>query len=182
MNTSRTAIFKPMSDTTLGHLIYGDSQRDAIHVAIAPVVANVGLEPGNHVGLMPDGTACVSAEPHIGIVDPFLTKRVKRGEKFWLCLYQKTVTGMRHHWSHPAFTEEVSTGIKSQAETYIRKVCAEYSIDFEYLVAKFATESYYCHGDDSHPGEDYEKAEKLIGALTQYTGKSKPGFYFRCAC
>ena len=76
-----------MSDTKVGQLIDGTYQRDAIHVAIAPMEAFRELVPGERLKL--------------GIVDPFLTEPVKAGEWFYLFLYPNTVTGMRHHWEHP---------------------------------------------------------------------------------
>jgi hypothetical protein len=82
--------------------------RDAIHVAIAPCVAAEDLEPGQHVGLVggePD-LAGSHASRLVGIVDPFLTETVRKGQRFYLCLYPNTVTTLRHHWSHPAFDED----------------------------------------------------------------------------
>lgn len=83
----------------LGKLVSeNEHRRDAIHIAMAPVTAPTQLVPGQHVDANgnPDGK-------HVGIVDPFLTKPIKAGERFWLCLYPDTVTGIRHIWSHPAF-------------------------------------------------------------------------------
>lgn len=82
-------------------------RRDAIHIAIAPVTAGHDMKPGTRVGLHPgDSTTQVvwdNASP-IGVVDPFLTETVKTGERFWLFLFPNTITGLRHVWSHPAFT------------------------------------------------------------------------------
>jgi uncharacterized protein (TIGR02996 family) len=94
---------EPMSDPKLGQLIDSTAQRDAVHVAIAPVVAAERLEPGAHVGLHPDGRAGKSAGEPIGIVDPYLPLPVAAGQWFYLCLYPGSVTGMRHHWKHPSF-------------------------------------------------------------------------------
>jgi hypothetical protein len=77
-------------------------ERDAIHVAIAPVIAGCNLNPGDHVGFLGE-VVIRKAETLIGIVDPFLMTKVREGEMFYLFLYPNTVTGMRHHWSHPAF-------------------------------------------------------------------------------
>ena len=81
-----------------------DHSRDAVHLAIVSVVAAHELIPGQHIGLIDRASRLVgeSSEP-IGIVDPFLTGTVHPGERFYLCLYPNTVTGMRHVWSHPAF-------------------------------------------------------------------------------
>jgi hypothetical protein len=97
-----------MSDIQLGKLISqvaGEVQRDAIHVAIIPVIAGERLSPGAHVALAGDGSNVVTllGGTRVGIIDPFLTRAVLQGELCWLMLYQNTVTGMRHHWSHPAF-------------------------------------------------------------------------------
>lgn len=96
-----------MSDVKLGQLITEEVKRDAIHIALTPVRANEKLRPGQHVGLKPGSELFVgNFTPYIGIVDPFLTKPVKKDDIFYLCLYQNTVTGMRHHWIHPSFKEE----------------------------------------------------------------------------
>lgn len=101
-----------MNDVKLGTLVAQGTkaERDAIHVAIYPVVAAMEMWPGDHVGLMPDGRASIMAETKTGIVDPFLTQRVEPGEMFYLVLYQRTVTGMRHHWEHPEFPAEAQIG------------------------------------------------------------------------
>lgn len=93
-----------MSHPTLGSILSDDAQRDAVHVAIYPVIAAVNLSPGTHVQLV-EGRAAPGPNP-IGIVDPFLKGRVKAGERFYLCLYQQTVTSLRHAWSHPDIADE----------------------------------------------------------------------------
>ncbi|MEZ6122938.1 MAG: hypothetical protein R3C49_07150 [Planctomycetaceae bacterium] len=84
----------------------GDRRRDAIHIAIAPVTAVELLCPGQHVGLVrSDSYEFVGRSPEpVGIVDPFLKSAVEPGQRFWLFLYPNSVTGLRHVWTHPAFT------------------------------------------------------------------------------
>ena len=90
------------NEIKLGQVITGHAERDAIHVALAPLVAGVDLEPGQHVGLFADGTASPT-KPWVGIVDPFLTQRVEKGQRFYVMLYQNTVTSLKHEWQHPLF-------------------------------------------------------------------------------
>ncbi len=92
-----------MDTLKLGQLIEGEQQRDATHIAVAPVVAFRSLSPGEPVGLNEKGEADNLVKETIGIIDPFLKARVPRGEKCWLFLYPGTVTGLRHEWTHPAF-------------------------------------------------------------------------------
>lgn len=76
-------------------------RRDAVHVAIAPIEAAEVLNPGQRVGI--DGQKIsATAEPHIGIVDPFLRHAVQPGELCWLVLFPNTITSLRHEWVHPA--------------------------------------------------------------------------------
>lgn len=84
----------------------GDGGRDAIHVAVAAVTAESRLSPGQHIGLTrEDNTDLVGpTECTIGIVDPFLTEAVEPGQRFWMLLYPDTITGLRHIWTHPAFS------------------------------------------------------------------------------
>lgn len=89
----------------LGSIITdSNARRDCIHIAVAPVVAAHSLPPGLQVGLTEKGEAAnLGTEKAIGIVDPFLTKWVEKGETFWLVLYPNTITSLRHVWQHPSF-------------------------------------------------------------------------------
>jgi hypothetical protein len=93
----------------LGRLIESNEhRRDAIHVAVAPVIATTRLLPGQRIGLAyADDTEDVAPADDIdieaiGIVDPFLTEPVEEKQRFWMCLLPGTITGLRHVWSHPA--------------------------------------------------------------------------------
>lgn len=93
-----------MSQPQLGKLIKdSENIHDAIHVAIRSVFASEDLNPADHVGLIDIQHAGKTDDP-IGIVDPYLTEPVKKGQKFLLCVYPNTITDMRHSWSHPALT------------------------------------------------------------------------------
>ncbi len=99
-----------------------DARRDAVHVAVAPMVARHVLEPGDAVAIHESGQAIspinVDDDPWgrpranaVGIVDPFLTETVHSGQRFWLFLFPGTVTGMRHQWTHHAFARKDSSDV-----------------------------------------------------------------------
>jgi hypothetical protein len=100
-----------VSDTAkLGQIHDTPQGRDAVHVAVAPVVAAQILKPGDHIGLVPGSTDEVM-QPNdivtaIGVVDPFLKGYVAVGQRFFLFLYPLSITGLRHVWSHPSFSAE----------------------------------------------------------------------------
>jgi len=68
------------------------SGRDAVHVAVIPILALREMRPGERL--------------QNGIVDPFLAAPVPAGSWFYLCLYPGTVTSLRHVWAHPNFPRE----------------------------------------------------------------------------
>lgn len=95
---------------TLGTIIDDTQKRDAIHLAVEPVVAKNYLRPGEHVTA--DGIPSYPySKDAVGIVDPFVIGRVGElgvnmispGERFWLVLYPRTIKSLRHVWEHPAF-------------------------------------------------------------------------------
>lgn len=175
-----------MTDIKLGSLIAGEARRDAIHVALAPVTAGEELMPGEHVGLNSDGQAVTTATKCIGIVDPFLTKRVAPGEKFWMLLYQFTVTGMRHQWSHPDFQEEhqgPTEAMRKAAKDWISDFAREHSKSYYQMMDAargwIENEDYFVGGDEfegvSVPDTFWVHYEVL-------TGKRGTGSFFSCSC
>lgn len=87
-----------------------DARRDAVHIAVAPVVAGGLLFAGDHVGPDLNGTFHCVGSGCIGVVDPFLLEPVQYGERFWLFLYPNTVTSLRHVWTHDAFKPKIPEG------------------------------------------------------------------------
>jgi len=99
-------------EVVLGQIIEGDVSRDAIHIAVAPVVASSKLLPSQDIGMVDpqnNPTWVGACNNPIGIVDPFLTSVVITGTKFWMFLYPNTITSLRHDWTHPAFESVQST-------------------------------------------------------------------------
>lgn len=94
----------------LGHLITDEQHRDAVHIAVAPVIAGMTMKRGDRIGFTDNGdayTVVTNAQKLIGIVDPFLhIKAVYEGDRFYMFLYPNTITSLRHDWTHPAFEKE----------------------------------------------------------------------------
>jgi len=95
---------------SLGTIIDANEKRDAIHLAVEPVIAGENLRPGDHI-MLTEGKAyfdhSTGRQFALGIVDPFLTVPVAKGERFWLIVYPRQITSLRHVWDHPAFPEAV---------------------------------------------------------------------------
>lgn len=91
----------------LGQLISGAANKDATHVAVAPVELLHPCLPGQHVGVTADGFANKDTKPHVGIIDPFLPegKEIPAFSTAWIILYPGTVKNLRHEWDHPSFPE-----------------------------------------------------------------------------
>jgi hypothetical protein len=88
---------------TLGTIHEKQQHRDAIHLAVEPVVAGEELTPGEHI-IVENGIAShTSIGNGLGIVDPFLKEVIKKGQPFWFVMYPRQVHSLRHVWTHPAF-------------------------------------------------------------------------------
>src|ERR1700678_3669876 len=98
---------------TMGTLLPPDvGGRDAVHVAVIAVTAGQPILPGSHIGFRSPGDAgedregfAVHCYKPIGIADPFIEQLIPAGARFWLYLYPRTITGLSHRWSHPAFDD-----------------------------------------------------------------------------
>jgi hypothetical protein len=120
---------------TLGTIIGPNEKRDAIHLAVIPVKANEVLHAGQHVSLQ-DGLA-ESQGDTIGIVDPFLTTPVAKGEHFWLVIYPRVITSLRHVWTHPQLPDEAPEPMTPDAkasENWLRTWCATSEISYDDLI------------------------------------------------
>lgn len=105
-----------IAQDTVGHILTSIQGRDAIHVPVLSVLAQVRLSPGEDVGA--DGTR----NDPIGIVDPFLTKRVEPGEIFWLFIYPRTISTLRHVWDHPKVSSEFGVIKSNNGKLPIKEV------------------------------------------------------------
>lgn len=101
---------------TLGTIIDTNTGRDAIHLAVEPAIAAHTLRPGEDVGFI--GKEVGVCDNPVGIVDPFLKGAVTKGQMFWLVVYPRKITSLRHVWTHPDFSEESKPTEISREETF----------------------------------------------------------------
>lgn len=180
---------------TLGTIITAGG-RDAIHLAVEPVVAAMHLRPGDHVTIA-DGKAVLSGKG-LGIVDPFLDRDVAPGEMFWLVVYPRQITSLRHVWEHPAFLAEGAALVQSDdpvavSRRWIEKFAASIPLSYETVMEgardyvadreRGGYGEYLCFGGllegESVPDEFWPHYERV-------TGKPVPddhrGSFFSCSC
>lgn len=102
-----------MDQPTLGKLITEPVGRDAVHVPVFPAVCDTALRPGGKLrisgGRDPHGNYIVGWLPvdeaaYDAVVDPFLVGTVPPGQPFYAVIRPGAVTGLRHVYTHPAFS------------------------------------------------------------------------------
>ncbi len=194
---------------TLGTVPIDDQQkRDAIHLAVEPVIAGQILDPGDRVTVENGiATRVVQTSDGLGIVDPFLERAVRKGERFWLVMYPRTIKSLRHVWSHPAFPDEPVVGAtvaqasgrlgsKEYSEQWLRDFCSSSnSPDYDGLIemltdaldgvgsypgASIDGGSLYISGRDASgeiPSEFWDHVEIVLGRKVE----NRPT-YFSCSC
>ena len=189
-----------MSNTEVGQLLTGSEGRDAIHIAVAPVVAGEKLRPGTPIAFRDDGdtTIVIGTVPalSVGIVDPFLREEVFVGERFYMFLNPNTITSLRHEWTHPAFKEGFrNTKDMVASENWLRQFCDShdcppYKTVLSILTGEFEgdedtsarIDANYIHlyGMDGHasiPEEFWDHAEVVTGLKFHNRPSS-----FSCSC
>lgn len=180
---------------TLGKIISDKEGRDAIHLAVENVIAGHTLRPGEHVGFIDKNkkiAGMVEFEKSVGIVDPFLSLPVTKGQRFWLVVYPRKITSLRHVWTHPEFSEESLTTDnyekeESESEIWLKSYAKELEVSSSELMRK-AQEwleygDYWCGGDEfeglSTHSNFWEHYEKVTGKKLDDDKKES---FFTCAC
>ena len=106
---------------TMGNVLPNDAGgRDAVHVAVFSAVADTPMFPGQDVAVVEhldngDTKVKVQAAENdaVGIIDPFLKEMViYPRQRFWVYLYPRSISGLSHHWTHPAFDK--APGVDAQ--------------------------------------------------------------------
>lgn len=147
-----------MNDTqlTIGKILTGDVPRDAIHIAVLPVVAGEdGLRPGDPIvlkqGLSDDVVVRAKDEyglmTSMGVVDPFLgcadpderpIWSLKKGQRFWMFMRPNTITGLRHQWQHPRVDNRpvwARGQSKDESEVWLLDFAERWGFQYEDMIA-----------------------------------------------
>ena len=179
---------------TLGTIIDEHQKRDAIHLAVIPAIAGDSLAPGDDVTLDGEVATHGTEDDSIGIVDPFLKGRVPKGERFWLVIYPRVITSLRHVWSHPGIPDEAGCGApsnqnKAASEAWMRDFLENHDYGswddmmqaLEWY-AKDERDGALCigveiSGDREIPPEFWRHAEVITGHTFKHHAE-----FFRCAC
>lgn len=173
-----------MADTLgIGSLIVTQQSRDAIHVAIIPVVAGDKIHPAQRIGVdhgiafpFPGHDQCV------GIADPFLLKDINAGERFWMFLLPNTVTSIRHDWYHPSFPVESTDSAAKESNAWLADFAAMNRIEFNDLIESIA-DGHVCFGDNDGPSNAQDEINELRRHYRNATGLDAPSdILFRCGC
>lgn len=191
---------------TLGTLIDETAARDAIHLAVEPMIAGETLTPGADV-FVRNGKAYYLGEGEdspAGIVDPFLSlcsgvDLVPPGAHFWLILMPRTITSLRHVWEHPDFPAsagapepKAALTDKEASERWLRDFvarsdCPSYEAVIATAIGEGArqwSEGEYLHfeGVDAHgeiPPEFWDHVEIVTGRTIPQGSRAS---WFSCGC
>lgn len=177
------------TNSLIGKLLDEGQERDAIHIAVAPVVAATQLSAGMRVGFFPDGRVARLPQEVIGIVDPFLTETVHEGERFWLFLLPNTITSLKHNWTHPSFAAPTPDANKVASEAWLRNFCANADCPgYEEVIAtavgggseQWNADYLHFNGSNAHgeiPPEFWVHVENVTGRKIERRATN-----FSCSC
>lgn len=172
---------------TLGTIIGEGEQRDAIHLAVLPVVSGARLYPGQSIDAK-DGIA-TPAVKGLGIVDPFLAGAVQPEQRFWMVLRPRIIKSLRHVWTHPDLPDEPGVHApgdeKSAAMAAITSIGSGlgYSADelIEGAIGHLDAGEYMSTG-----AHDIDLPDEFWPHFEAATGRKVPGdkrySFFSCSC
>lgn len=177
----------------LGTIHTEPMNRDAIHIAVAPITLAQILSPGDPIALVP-GTTDEGMQPTehvkaIGILDPFITRRfLNVGERCFVFLYPMTITGLRHVWSHPAFPETTLIVVPPPVtqEPAILNVARQLGWTYEETAARAGEAAQRNESMSTWDNEMYDQATPAfwdaVYRVTGFRHKDPDRAWFSCAC
>lgn len=180
----------------LGELVGFERPRDAVHIAVIPLVAAEELQPGWPVNIDEAGRAYRVPKQYgsIGVVDPFLYGVVEKGKRFWALLRPGSVTSMRHRWTSPDFPEmgvPATAEVRSASVNWLMSFADDKAISYEAMVegaigGEGATFGVDCHGTIAREfGADvaqlfWDHIEVVSGR--KFPASHRDGTTFSCTC
>jgi hypothetical protein len=187
---------------TMGEILPDDvGGRDAVHVAVISAIAGTRLYPGRDVGLLSShaqtgeiiATGPTDAIQPIGIVDPFIKNGVEPNQRFWLYLYPRSITSLRHNWTHPAFPDAVDGKLyappsqKLASQQWLDNYARQFGYTGEKMIEAatgfLQTGDYLCDGGTFEgigtPDEFWDHYETVTGNKIAPDDKSN---FFTCSC
>ena len=180
----------------LGKKLTGGEGRDAVHVAVCPVIVDGFLRAGERVKFVPGSTERVTSWNYegdlIGVIDPFVESYVTTGERCWLFLLPNSITGLRHVWTHPSFPDPAQPPVdnkiteKQFAEHWLRGFADRYQTNYDALVKGAVSGEGVCFGDDLEYGDFRYGSEfwRYINIVSgrEFSEEHVENTNFRCAC
>lgn len=186
----------PDNHPQLGRVLSeSEGVRDAIHIAIIPVIIGNRMTPGSRVAYNAEANR-VFTDTHntIGVIDPFLPMAsLAPGTRVYLFLDPYTITSLSHHWTHPAFPVEVSAPPSTLTIQEIAlKTISEAAEQLGYTRGRFMQilDDYAISDEyEQDNSESYKRVDvdwRLVwSAWVQVTGRAVPKWAhapFTCSC
>ena len=166
--------------------------RDAIHVAVMPVIAGEDyMHRGDKVKIKFGTTNVVLSDEYndddyLGIIDPFLPERtIREGDAIFVFLRPGTITGLRHEWTHLILDCEPAS--LSEAEIWLHEFAERWRFDYEEMIREAMSKDgcIVARGRDLHSaGElDHGEEERFWECIKSLTGKDKDeSVSWSCTC
>ena len=187
-----------MSDTLqlIGKKLTEDAGRDAVHIAVMPVVCGEPrLYPGQSIGIIFGTTDMVASRQlgtHMGVVDPFMHDWVAKGDRFYMFLLPNTITGLRHEWTCPAVDGPPTSRVvctAAESESWLRQFAERWHMDYGDMIDG-ARDGDYAHADgiDLHTADDlgadhdlfWSHLETLTGTI--FNAEHRGKMTWSCSC
>lgn len=191
---------------SIGQKLRGDEQRDAIHIAIMPVVcADDYMRGGKEVGLVYGTKNTVKHKDSvyrvetIGVLDPFLKDYpdpLKKGDVVWCFLKPGTITGLRHEWFHPDIDGQHPPA--NESEKWLREFADKWNFPYDEMITaasnphgdgEFDYNYIVAQGIDLHSRSELAPGDEAlfwehIGNLTGFKAdeKHREKFGWSCPC
>ena len=179
---------------SIGTLHDAEMPRDAIHIAVTPVVATTRIAPGEKISFVAGSTEKVAPSADgCGLADPFLNAPVYPGERFWMFMYPGSITSLRHDWTHPAFADgrlSIEDGEKAASVAWMIDFAEGYSFTLDEMIAagrRYLKHGQYLYGkhdsgdleSESVPEHFWDHYQRITGEMVNSDDR---GNFFTCSC